>query len=213
MISVVIKDDGEPKVIELTYQNLWKELKDIKGAELLVSPNPLQELGNIKNKYICFVEADCLVSSGYFSSMIGLFRKNPASRRSGMLASGIGVGHWGNRFYGYEVVKFKGESRSHVQPVKEKKSRYQYTVQIGYVPGAIINAKMLRELEGLELDFSNLIRMSTDISLAFWRMGDGHSVSINPNTTYVTTEDYVNDLGSFDPNAGDLKELFKRHGL
>jgi hypothetical protein len=44
MITVVIKNDGEPKVIQLTYQNLWKELKDIPGAELKINADWFEEL-------------------------------------------------------------------------------------------------------------------------------------------------------------------------
>ena len=77
MLSVVILDSNEPNVIKLTYENLFKEIKQIPDAELLVSPDWFDALPAINNKYVCFVEADCLVSSGYFSSQIGLFQKNP----------------------------------------------------------------------------------------------------------------------------------------
>lgn len=223
MLTVVIKDDGEQNVIALTYQNLWKELKDIPDAELVVSKNWLDELPKIKNKYVCFVESDCLVNSGYFSSMIGLFKKSRMLRKLAMMSPSTGVNNWANKFYGYSVKKeWTGAppvevKQPFVQPNKEMKSRGVYPVQIGYVPGSIIRVASLKDLllstkfgGGYEKD---LVYFSAQISLGFWRQGDGNRVHLNPNSTYVTTEDYVNDLGKFDPEAGDVMEMFRREGI
>lgn len=203
MLSVVIKDNGEPNVTKLTYENLWRELKGMPDVELVVAKDWLKALDDVSNKYVCFVESDCLVSSGYFSSQLGLFKKNPDFRRLAMLSSAVAVNNWAVKFYGYSVGK------EYVEPAKNKKSRYVYPVQIGYVPGAIINVAMLREIIG-GVQYDDLIELSTAISLGFWRQGDGHRVHINPNTTYVTTEEYVNELVDFDPKANDLVDLFRR---
>lgn len=222
MVTVVIKDSGEPSVIALTYQNLWKELKDIPGSELVVSEDWFSEVPKTKNKYICFVEADCLVNSGYFSSMLGLFAKSRMLRKLAMLSSGTGVNNWANKFYGYSIEKqwVGAESaqvkQPFVQPNREIKSRAVYPVQIGYVPGALIRVSTLRMLlDNLKLgNFDgDLVALSAQISLGFWRMGDGNRVHINPNSTYVTTENYVNDLGQFDPEASDLAEMFARESI
>ena len=37
VITCILKNDGEDNVVQLTYENLWKELKDIPGSELIVS--------------------------------------------------------------------------------------------------------------------------------------------------------------------------------
>ena len=220
MISVIIKHDGEDNVIQLTRQNLWRELKNMPEAELLVSSDWFSDLSKVKNKYVCLVEADCLVNSGYFESQMGLFKKNADFRRLAMLSSSVGVNDWNTKFYGYSVEKmWVGDDQvsvnlPHVQPVKEKKSRYVYPVQIGYLPGAIVNVGMLKDVLGnVDVQTKDLIYLSTQVSLAFWRQGDGHRVHINPNTTYVTTEDYVNDLGEFDPSADDLDVFFRRESI
>ncbi len=207
MLSVIIKDDGESNVTKLTYENLWRELKDIKDAELIVAKDWIKALDNVTNKYVCFVESDCLVNSGYFSSQLGLFKKNTDFRRLAMLSSAVAVNNWAVKFYGYSIENIPHVE--YVQPIRDKKSRYVYPVQIGYVPGAIINVLMLRGIIG-GIQYDDLIQLSTVISLGFWKLGDGHRVHINPNTTYVTTEEYVNELGEFDPKADGLKDLFKR---
>lgn len=223
MLSVIIKDDGEANVVALTYQNLWRELKDIPDAELIVSTDWFSEMPKIKNKYVCFVEADCLVNSGYFASMIGLLKKSRMLRKLAMLSSSTGVNNWANKFYGYSVKKeWTGVEPVEiklpfVQPNKEMKSRGVYPVQIGYVPGAIIRVSSLRDLlsKGDIVDQfdHDLVYLSTRISLGFWRQGDGNRVHLNPNSTYVTTEDYVNDLGKFDPEAKDVMDMFHRESI
>ena len=216
MITVVIANNQEENVVKLTYENLWKELKDIPGAELFVADHWLDYSlsSNSKNKYVCFVEADCLVNSGYFSSQLGLFKKNTMFRKLAMLSSGVGVNDWANKFYGYTV----GDNYSDgVIPIKTNKSKSLYPVQIGYVPGAIIRKSMLiAALADLKPNNSwekDLVFLSTQLSLTFWRQGDGNPVYINPNTTYVTTEDYVNDIGKFDSGAGDLVNMFARESI
>lgn len=212
MITVVIKDDGEPKVNQLTYENLWRELKDIPDAELLVCKDWLEGLDGILNKYICFVEADCLVSSGYFASQVNLLKKDPYFRKLAMLSSAVGVNNWANRFYGYVI---DGEHEDKVTPVREKRSTVVDAVQIGYVPGSVIRVNMLKKLlEKANLpNVSDLVLYSTEFSLAFWRQGDGNRIHLNPNATYVTTENYVNDLGNFRVDAKDLLEKFERESI
>lgn len=219
MLSVVIKDGGEPSVVALTYQNLWKELKDITGAELLVSTDWFATLPKIKNLYVCFVEADCLVNSGYFTSQLGLYQKDRRLRKLAMLSTATGVNNWANRFFGYSIEKhWKGVDSAaiklpFIEPNRQMKSRGVYPIQIGYVPGSIIRVRTLRELLKTVRPSSDLRRLSTDISLGFWRMGDGNRVHINPNSTYVSTEEYINDLGTFDPKADDLMEMFRRESI
>lgn len=218
MLSVVIKDDNEPQVTRLTYENLWRELKGIPNTEIIIAKDWFSVLPSIKNIFVCFVEADCLVNSGYFSSQIGLFKKNPLFRKLAMLSSAVAVNQWVTRFYGYSIEKhvIDGYSKLEmpfIEPVKDKKSKNVYPVQIGYLPGAIIRTAMLRSLLE-EVDISSrdadLVHLSTEVSLGFWSQGDGNRVHINPNTTYVTTEEYVNDLGDFDPQAGDVIKMFAR---
>lgn len=214
MLSVIIRDNGEPKVVQLTYENLFRELKDIPGAELLVAKDWLEVLPDTKNNYVCLVEVDCLVQSGYFSSMLGLFKKNPFFRKMAVLSAGVGVDNWANKFYGYEL---NNSNSGGVVPVRLKKSRTTYPVQIAYIPGAIIRKRMLVDaLNTLGITQTNqldLIKLSAQLSLAFWKQGDGNVVYINPNAAYVTTEKYVNDIGLFPLQTGKLLEKFKKESI
>jgi len=213
MLKIIIKDNGEPNVVKLTYENIWREVKDIPGVELTVEQHWFDSL-DTKNRYVCLLETDCLVNSGYFSSQIGLFKKNPMFRKLSMLSSATAVNNWDNKFYGYSLGNNYADG---VIPNREKKSRSVYPVQIGYVPGAVVRLNMLKKaLRDLKVNNSwenDLVYLSTQLSLAFWRQGDGNPVHINPNTTYVTTEDYVNDIGKFDNEAGDLVNMFAKESI
>jgi hypothetical protein len=214
MLTVIIKDSGEPSVIALTYQNLFKELKDISGSELLVADDWFGPLPRVRNTYVCFVEADCLVNSGYFESQLGLFRKNPMFRKIAMMSSATGVNDWANKFFGYRLGNNYSEG---VIPEKTKRSSAVYPIQIGYVPGSVIRVATLKHLLG-DLKPSNswqddLVYFSTQISLGFWNQGDGNRVHLNPNSTYVTTEEYVNDIGQFETEAKDLVLKFAKESI
>jgi hypothetical protein len=229
MLTVVIRDDGEENVIQLTYENLWKELKDIVGAELIVSTDWFDALGKIKTPYVCFVEADCLVNSGYFQSQLGLFKKNKYLRKLAMLTSATGVNTWENRFFGYGIeeqwsdpVMLDGgeelrQLNYRVQPIKTKKSSAVYPIQMGYVPGSLIHVRMLKDalakLNIQTMPRDNLIELSTMLSIAFWSQGDGNRVHINPNSTYVTTESYVNELSAVPVDGLALLDKFKRESI
>jgi len=240
MISVVIVDNHEPNVVELTYENLWRELKDIKDAELLVKDEWF-DVSHTKNNLVCYVEADCLVNGGFFASQLGLLKKDPMSNKIACLGTATAVNDWGNRFFGYHFVEsnwskpVKGVSTKgghHLEPIKEKRSSVIYATQVTHIPGAIMRKNKMQEvLTAINYTPSwtnDLVYMSTMISLGFWRAGlqskttgkiGGNSgapvarVHINPNTTYVTTEDYVNDLGKFDVPKDDLLPVFKRESI
>ena len=214
MLSVIILDSHEPSVINLTYENLWKELKDIPGAELIVSDSWLGAIPNTKNKYVCFVEADCLVNSGYFTSQMALFEKNKYLRKLAMLSSATAVNFWPNRFFGYSIGN---DFSNDIIPQKFKHSSAVYPLQIGYVPGSIIRKSMLepalKEVVGTPGIEHDIVLFSTLLSIAFWGQGDGNRVHINPNTTYVTTESYVNDLGKFGGSvklSSGIADIFRK---
>lgn len=222
MITVIIRNDGEDSVTQMTYEGIWKELKDIPGSEIIISENWFDYLSKIKNKYVCFVEADCLVSPGYFVEQIKEFRINPG-RKISMLTSKTAVERWNNCFYGYFIeYKFTQD----VVPVRDKKSNKAYPIQVGYLPGAIIRLSMLNDaLKELNVDNSwknDLVYLSSELSLAFWRQGangdskkvqNGNPVYINPSVTYVTTEDYVNDIGKFELDTFDLQDKFIKESI
>lgn len=214
MLTVIIKNDGEENVVKLTYENLWKELKHIPDAELVVSDNWFDALDKAKTKFVCLVESDCLVNSGYFDSMVGHLRKNPQLGKLGVLSSATAVNNWAVRFFGYHL----GDNYSDgVIPNRDKKDTKLpfYTSQIAYIPGAVIRTGMfktiLKDIDAANSWEKDLVYMSTMISLGFWR----HSwmVYIAPNSTYCTTEDYVNDIGKFDSGAGVLAQKFAKESI
>jgi hypothetical protein len=211
MLSTIILEGTEPNVIKLTYENLFKEMKQIPDGELIVAQNWFDALSVVKNKYVCLVESDCLVSSGYFASQMGLFKKNPYMRKLAMLSSATGVNNWATRVYGY---KLGGNYTDGIIPVLDKTSTSVHPVQMGFVPGAIIRVEMLKKalstLKFSSHDDMNLVTMSAMISIAFWKQGDGNRVHINPNTTYVTTENYANDICMVDVKPGNLVEMFRK---
>lgn len=219
MLSVIIKNDGEDNVVQLTYENLWRELKDIPGSELIISEDWFDYLPKIRNGYVCFVEADCLVTEGYFKKQLKEFRHNPG-RKISMLTAKTAVNHWDNCFYGYYIDYVYTKN---ILPSMAKKSTGAYPVEIGYMPGAIIRASMLKEvLSDNVIRADDLLLLSSELSLAFWRQGkdgvaklvqNGNPVYVNPNVAYVTTDTSVNDIGKFDLDSADLKDKFAKESI
>lgn len=215
MLTVIIKDNGEPNVIKLTYENIWRELKNIPDAEILVEEDWFNGLSKVKTKFVCFVESDCLITSGYFESLIGFIKKNPLLGHLAVLSTATAVGTWAVRFFGYSLGNTYVDG---VVPNIDKKNTKLsfYTIQIAYIPGAIIRTKMLKELfaksslvvNGKDMD---LAQLSTLLSLEFWRKK--WMVYIAPNSTYCTTETYVNNIGDFDPKAKDLVGKFASESI
>lgn len=213
MITVYIKDNGEPNVIKLTYENLFKELKDIPKSEIVIVNKWFEALDSTKNPYACFVEADCLVNSGYFSSQLGLIKKN-SNRNIAILSSATGVNDWGNKFYGYHIGNNYTDG---LIPCRDKKSKYIYPVQVAFLPGALVRRNMLGKIMkdlnwpvGIQRD---LRLLSATVSFEFWKRDDGFRVYINPNATYVSTEDSINDISHPDANMGDLPTKFASESI
>lgn len=221
MLTVVIRRNAEPSVIQLTMENLQKELGPLVGAELFVEEEWKRGVKRAKNDFVCLVEADCLVSSGYFSSLMGLFQKNPRYRQLAMLASAVGVNNWANRVYGYEIDKVWSEEVDKIstarwagKPLLKKKSSEPYAVQVGFVPGAVIRRNALlsvldRTTHDL-LAIPDLTVMSVDISRRMW--DSSRHVHLNPNTTYVTTEKVDQDTTT-QPLGKNLKDSFHREAI
>ena len=218
MLTCILKNDGEDSVVQMTYENMWHQLKDIPGAELIVSEGWFDYLPKVKNNYICLLEADCLISEGYFTKQLKEFRTNPG-RKISMLTAHTCVKWWENGFYGYYIdYKFA----NYVVPNSKKKSSSAYPVEVGFMPGAIIRVAMLKDiLKGIE-STDDLVLLSTQLSLAFWRQGadntskkiqNGNPVYVNPNVDYVTTEDYVNDIGKFEVDSSDLQDKFVKESI
>lgn len=212
MITVVIRDNGEPNVIKLTYENVWREIKNIPDADIVVAKDWFDAL-DTKNKLISFIEPDCLLSSGYYESLTGHLKKNPQMGHMAVLSSSTAVNQWASRFFGYNIGSTYSDG---IVPNLDKKATSLpfYTIQVAYIPGAVIRTKMIKEiLKDMKINGQdmNLVQMSTLLSLAFWRKK--WMVYIAPATTYCTTEDYVNDITKFKHEADDLFDKFKAESI
>lgn len=215
MITILLKNNGEPRVNELTYELLWKELKHIPGAKIEVVSDWLKAVPKVSNNYVCFVEPDCLVSSGYFDSLIGHMNKNPQQlNKLGVLSSATGVNHWAVKFYGFRIGN---EHSTGVIPNKDRKDNKLpfYTMQVAYIPGSLIRTsflnKVLADFNPPKNVMDDLVLFSTLLSLAFWKRN--WQVYIAPNSTYVTTEDYVNDIAGINVDEEELKKKFMRESI
>lgn len=217
MISVIILDGGEPKVTQLTFENLYKELKDIYGSELLIKDKWF-ELDDIKNRYVCFVEADCLVSKGYFKNQLEGLNSKGYARQIGIMSSATSVSYWDNKIYGYKTdIDLMG-----VMPNRKQKSFSPFTVQVAYIPGSIIRLSMLKTcLSGLDIKglHNDLVYLSYELSMAFWNrssgsQGKGYRIYLNPKNSYLTTENYVNDIGKFESSVvPEVFNLFSKESI
>lgn len=202
MLSVIIPNTDEPTVVQLTYDNLRKELFSVDGSELIVADNWLAGLEKAQGDYISLVEPDCLVSGGYFSSNLGLFRKNAFYRKLAMVSSCVGVDNWGNRIYNYKLDKVvAGDEKLsvgywHIAAERRKKGSGLYPIQIGFVPGAIFRKSALQKLvKQVDLQNRDLVALSTEISFNLWN--SNRRIAINPNTTYVSTDRNIENPADF----------------
>lgn len=221
MVSVVILDKGEPNVIQLTFELLYKELKDIPGSELLIREQ--WGVTDVRNRYVCFVEPDCLVSEGFFKKQLEAF--DLLSPRVVALGHATAVKYWPNKIYGYCLSP---DYEATVMPIRKAKTSRPYPVQIAFIPGTIIRTSSLKRiLKKLTISHleEDLVYYSSLVSLGIWNSGIttdakhplgqlGTQVYINPNAIYCTTEDYVNDMGQYEePMEGNLISLFSRESV
>lgn len=221
MLSVIIRDCGEPNVIQLTFEQLYKELKDISGSELLIRDK--WDLTDVKNRYVCFVEPDCLVSEGFFKKQLEAF--SALSPRVVALGHGTAVKYWDNKIFGYCL---SADYDATVVPIRKAKTSRPYPVQIAYIPGTVIRtASLKRILKKLTISHleEDLVYYSSLVSLGIWNGGIttdakhplgqlGTQIHLNPNVSYCTTEDYVNDIGRYnEPMEGNLISLFSRESI
>jgi hypothetical protein len=212
MITVIIKDNGEPNVTRFTRENIARELLGVQGVNIVIAKDWFKAFQHVKTPFVCFVEADCVVSSGYFTSQIGILKKDNTLRNLAILGSALGVLHWGDRVYGYSLGKLQSDG---FVPNKLQVSMTVSPVQVAYLPGAILRTKALRALSDLEdtLATENLVELSTVLSLCFWSGANEPRVAINPNVTYVSTEAYVGEPAHPDIDVGDAIAKFTKAGL
>jgi hypothetical protein len=217
MLKVILQTCNEPKVLELTKENIGKELRSVRDSELVVSDGWWGDIPD--SDYVCYIECDCLVSSGYFSSMLGLFLKNPHYRKLAMLCPSTGINYWHDRVFGYFVGREWSDDTNkirtknkHLYPIKDKKSTSPYPLQVGYLPGSIIRTSALKDIMKTSIQADNMNELSCKISLAFW--DTGRRVHLNPNSTYVTTNLAAGEKSKFDPQlTAKTYNIFKKESI
>ena len=222
MLTLIIKRTDEPKVIQMTQEDIVRQVSSIQGAEILLEDTWLEGLRKVRTPLVCLVEADCVFSSSYMASNYGLINKHVDKGGKGggynklaMISSCIGVKTFDNRIYNYKLEKVKDSNLRYtaIQPHREKRDMKLYNVQVGFVPGSIIRmASLGRDIDSLPWDDPNLVKMSTAVSFHFW--GSGRRIELNPNTTYVSGNMQLEDPPHFKLNIPDLAaNLFLREGI
>lgn len=223
MLTVVIKRSDEPKVIQLTQENIMRELNNIVGSEMLLTDTWQEGLKQVRTPYVCLVEADCVLSSGYLTSNFSLFKKNNpkggGNMKLSMLTSCLGIKTFGNRVFSYKA-QFTEEKdgqldfgRTRMAPVIMKTHTGIYPVEVGFIPGAICRMTAIQEIvDTFDWDQPDLVKMSTELCFHMWHTN--RRVESNPNTTYVSNEDNLDKTSLFDVQIpAEVHNIFRRESI
>lgn len=224
MLTIILKRSDVPKVIQLTQENIMKELSQVIGSEMLLEDSWNQGIQKVRTPYFCLLEPDCIVSSGYFSSNYGLMRKASYLPKGGgavklaMIASCLGVETFADRIYNFKIERgsWYGNDAVRVRqyevlPNRDKNHSSLYEAQIGFVPGAIIRKSSIQKAD-VNWDDRNMVRLSYELSAWFWTTN--RRIQINPNTTYVSTQKTLRKPTPFLLKSYEgLESLYAREGL
>lgn len=220
MLTIIIKRSQEPTVIQMTYEDIARQAHSINGAEILVEDSWTEGLRKVRTPMVCLVEADCVLSAHYLSSNFGLMNqhvtkggKGGGYNRLAMISSCLGIKRFDDRIYNYELKKVKDKDMKYhqIQPEREKRSTSLYHVQVGFVPGAIMRMRSL-DIDSLPWDSKNLVEMSTIVSFHLWNTG--RRIQLNPNTTYVSGDEYIEHPPKFDPKLPDnARNIFTKERI
>lgn len=227
MLTVIIKRSEEPKVVQLTQENIMRELRSVIGAEMLLEDTWKDGLRKTRTPFAMLVEPECVLSANYVSSNLGLMRKNEnVSGKGGgytklaMIASCLGIERFDNRIYSYRVgdVIMSKPSKDGistgtrmVSPITKKPSQGLYHAQIGFVPGAVMRYASIKDCD-VDWDMTDLVALSTKVSLHLW--GTGRRIEVNPNTTYVSGAKFLNiDAPLAATVTNRAAAIFSREGI
>jgi hypothetical protein len=235
MISVVIRRTEEPKVIQMTQSDLVKQLGSINGAEIILEDTWSEGLKKVRTPYVSLVEPDCVFSANYYTSNMGIMKKahekvqghvgqpegGGGYQKLAMIASCFGVKNFANRIYSYELdkvregmeingVQMKGW---HIQPDQTKRSNKLYHVQVGFIPGAVIRMSAIKDIiEDALWNGNDLVKLSTALSFYLW--DSGRRIQVNPNTTYVSNDDFLQKPPLFETRVPDkVANIFHKEGI
>lgn len=210
MLTTVIRRNGNPDDIQMTLKNITGEMWAIKNSDILIEDSWVEGLRKTKTPYVCLMEADCTLSGSYIASNLGLMTKDNHSKTKGtggylkraMLSSCLGYKSFANRIYNYELELVRSSDGSvsvadwQIQPCRDKRSTTPYHVQVGFVPGAIIRISSIKDIiDSFDWQEPNLVKLSTRLSFYLWNTN--RRIQINPNTTYVSNEPYLENPPAF----------------
>ena len=221
MVTIILKRSAEPTVIQMTQEWIMQELRGLNGSEMLLTDTWKEGLRKVRTPYVCLLEADCVLSVDYLADNVGLMKKLSTGvgpykgggyTKLAMIGSSVGVKTFDNRIYNYQIDT-DGRKKCPVYPNRVPRSSSLYEVQVAFVPGAIIRMSALgRDLEKLPWDDKNLVKMSAAVSFNFWNTN--RRISINPNTIYVSDEEYLSAPPRFDNKLPDhAREIFSKEGI
>lgn len=200
MLSVILKNsDYTDKLEKLCAFELRGE-----EAELIRADSWQEGLDKSKGQYVCFLEGRFALSDDYFHNLLDVFLDQPSFRKMAMVTPSLAKVHWNDkRIYGYSV-----QQNLTVSPTSNRNSSSTYSIEIGYIPGAIIRKAVLTELPMFFGD--NPLSDSIYLSLRFWN--SGQRCLLNPRVTYFTDAEDVDGQSKVarETDVSKLLVLFKR---
>ncbi len=154
---------------------------ELKGedCEILACDNWNAGLKGAKGEYISFLEPEATLSYNYFHDLLDVFLEQPSFRKLAFVAPAVTKTSWfGNKsIYGYKIAT------SGVWPSFIKSSISPYSIQVGYLPGAVIRKSVMKSLEFFEVD---PVMGSVGASLGFWQ--NGLRCLLDPRAIYTSPE-------------------------
>lgn len=211
MLTVIIRRNAEPTVIQMTEEAIMRELNSINGSEMLLEDTWTAGLRKVRTPFVCLVESDCVLSANFLSSNVGLMDKSGEKgggyMKLALLGSCLGVNNFVNRIYNYRIV----DNRLTVE--RDKLSSSPYQVEVAFVPGAIMRYSSIKDsVDFLPWDIKNLVEMSSEICLHLWNTG--RRIQVNPNTTYVSSETYLETPPTTSPEVPyKAAQIFQGEGI
>lgn len=176
LLSVILPNSQET---ELTEEWCRKELKGI-DHEIIVDTNWSRGFLRAKGEFISFLEADCVISEGYFKKLLEVFKDKPSYRKLAMVTPVLGANSWTTQIFGYLL------SPTSIMPSRIRSSSELYLIQIGFIPGAIIRRT---SLVGVLPKNKDVMMESVNLSVFLWE--NGQRVALNPEAVYVSADDQL----------------------
>lgn len=202
MLSVIIPIGEHAEFAEAICR---RELQGLQH-EVIRAANWQDGLLQAQGEFVSFLEPRSRVSRNYFKKNMKIFTSQPLFRKLVMVASSVNLPDSKHNIYGY-LLSLEGSEPS-LLPSRIMSSREPYSIQIGYIPGAILRRSVLQG----SLFVDDPVETSIRVSLDFWQRG--WRLLINPNTVYSPRlEDRIDlprHVDNLPDNVKDLAVQFKR---